>query len=102
MQQRSKRPELKSKWKNQLDESDPAYMWAQCMAPTYGINILGTRAGLSFPYPLYPDTNKIMRDIPWDMIFRHGKIHGRCRDSTTKSWSRMLMTMAEGLSKSQL
>jgi len=39
---------MKSQWKHQLDESDPAYMWAQCMAPTYGINILGTRAGLSF------------------------------------------------------
>ena len=81
MQQRSKRPELKSKWKNQLDESDPAYMWAQCMAPTYGINILGTRSGLSFrvgsPHPLPPHESEVMT------VLEKREVH-RCRTQITE------------------
>lgn len=32
----------------EVPESDSAYLWSQCLAPTYGINILGSRAALSF------------------------------------------------------
>ena len=35
-------------WKYRIHESDPAYLWAQCLAPVYGINILGCRAGICF------------------------------------------------------
>ena len=45
---RSRLPSAKNQWKYQISEEDPAFLWAQCLAPTYGINILGVRSGLSF------------------------------------------------------
>ena len=46
--QRPRTPQPKSQWTHQIPELDPAFLWAMCLAPTYGVNILGSRAALSF------------------------------------------------------
>lgn len=40
--------QTKGRARFQVPPDDPAYLWSQCLAPAYGVNILASRAALSF------------------------------------------------------